>query len=172
VNSIETLAYYLETDLGECARITVPDASPDRIDIIPRDPLALPIRINGAPTEIPSIEFDSIASRECFGNAHLVEGQAITPLEELALMIAAVALDGARLYRGSFGRKLLVLGRCYEGWASGKREIARWAPIQTELPSMLAFLQPPRYRATSPSLFRIRAYRRFQFDSGTRATEC
>ncbi len=162
MDSIERFAYYLETDLGECATISlerVPQHSGAgwiRIDPFERD--ALPLAIFAGRDEIPYIEFGDVADHECIGNARFTDGTPIGPVAELGLMISAVALHGAALHRASFGRRSLHLGRSGPP-ARTATALHSWPPIHAELGAMLTFMQPPDYALLRPGFLRVPARR-------------
>lgn len=165
MDSLQALAQYLATDLGESADIHLVDegsSGTPQLSLLvqPRDPAALPMTVYGGRGEIPAVEFGSVAGVECLGSTRVGDGRVMTPLQELGTLVAVAALHGAHLTCGRFRRRYLIVGHLDRQPAAYRRTTLKsWRPIQPQGLSPYSFLRPPDYRAIPASLLRLRAHR-------------
>lgn len=167
MDSMQRLATYLRADLHEHAAVTL-DAGPDgtgTVTIEPHEPAAMTLTVSGGRDEILGIEFAGVAAVECLGNRRTLQGRTMQPVDELSLLISAVATGGTELFASAVRGRLLCLGgptaersrrvrrmRQVGGWARSRRSSARCRPSSE--PST-----PPRHSSSPPTdcLCRARA---------------
>ncbi|WP_291037305.1 hypothetical protein [Herbiconiux sp.] len=146
MDSMQRLATYLEADLHEHAAVAL-EAGPNgtgTVTVEPHEPAAMTLTVTGGRDEILGIEFAGVAAVECLGNRRTLQGRTMQPVDELSLLISAVATGGAELFASPVRGRLLCLG----GPTAERsrrvrrmRQVGGWAPIAPELSPMSTLLR-------------------------------
>lgn len=164
MDSMQRLAIYLQADLHEHAAVLI-DAGPNgsgTITIAPFEPGAMKLTVTGGRDEILCVEFEDVAAAECLGNRKTLQGRTIQPVEELSLLVGAVATGGAELYASPLRGRLLCLGKPTKEQRRRVRRMKHlrsWAPIAHTLSPMSTILRTIDPATVPATTLIVHAYR-------------